>query len=146
MDGKIRVDAASAEDAAHRVRPQSGGARRPRGLGKPETFNFLGFTHICGRSRRGSFQLRRKSRSDRMRGTVRAAKEALRRRMHEPIGERERWLGQVVRGFFAYRAIPTNSAALRAFRYHITDSLAAHASLAQPEGRNDVGADDGAPR
>jgi RNA-directed DNA polymerase len=95
--------------------------RRARGLGKPETFNFLGFTHICGRSRRGSFQLKRKSRSDRMRATVRAVKEALRRRMHEPIEEQGRWLGQVVRGFFAYHAIPTNSAALHAFRYHITD-------------------------
>lgn len=100
---------------------QAAANRRARGLGKPETFDFLGFTHICGRSRRGSFQLKRKSRSDRMRATVRAVKEALRRRMHEPIEEQGRWLGQVVRGFFAYHAIPTNSAALYAFRYHITD-------------------------
>ena len=59
--------------------------RARRGFGKPETFGFLGFTHICGRSSRGTFQLRRKSRSDRMRSTLRAVKAALRRRMHQPI-------------------------------------------------------------
>src|ERR1700675_2299088 len=59
--------------------------RARRGFGKPETFNFLGFTHICGRSRRGLFQLKRKSRRDRMRAKLRAIKEELRRRMHEPI-------------------------------------------------------------
>ena len=56
-----------------------------RGLGKPETFNFLGFTHICGRSRRGAFQLKRQTRRDRMRARLRAIKEELKRRMHEPI-------------------------------------------------------------
>jgi len=95
--------------------------RKRRGLGKPETFNFLGFTHICGRSRRGAFQLKRKTRADRMRATLRAVKETLRRRMHEPIDAQGRWLGQVVRGFFAYHAIPTNFAALADFRFHITD-------------------------
>ncbi|HTP84925.1 MAG TPA: group II intron reverse transcriptase/maturase [Alphaproteobacteria bacterium] len=94
--------------------------RRARGLGKPETFNFLGFTHICGRSRRGGFQLKRKSRRDRMRTKLRAVKEALRRRMHEPVDEQGEWLGRVVRGFFAYHAVPTNSKALAAFGYHVT--------------------------
>jgi len=95
--------------------------RRDRGLGKPETFDFLGFTHICGRDRRGRFQLRRKSRSDRMRATLAKVKEALRRRMHETIDEQGAWLGRVARGFFAYHAVPTNAAALWDFRYHLTD-------------------------
>ena len=62
--------------------------RARRGLGKPETFNFLGLTHICGRSRKGLFQLKRKSRRDRMRAKLRALKEEPRRRMPEPISQR----------------------------------------------------------
>ena len=95
-------------------------SRDQRGLGKPETFNFLGFTFICGKSRQGHFQLKRKSRRDRMRATLRAVKDELRRRLHQPIPEQGRWLRQVVTGFFAYHAVPTNSAALGAFRYHVT--------------------------
>jgi RNA-directed DNA polymerase len=94
--------------------------RAQRGLGKPETFNFLGFTFICGTSRQGQFQLKRKTRRDRMRAKLREVKEELRRRMHQPIPEQGRWLRQVVTGFFAYHAVPTNSAALSAFRYHVT--------------------------
>src|SRR4051794_17249564 len=94
--------------------------RAQRGLGKPETF-CLGFTHICGRSRRGPFQLQRKSRTDRMRATLRRVKDALRRRMHQPIPVQGRWLTQVVRGYFAYHAVPTNRRALMAFRHHVTD-------------------------
>jgi RNA-directed DNA polymerase len=97
-------------------------ARRARhGLGRPETFHFLGFTHICAKTRRGSFQLKRKSRRDRMRATVRAVKEALRRRMHQPIPVQGRWLKQVVTGYFAYHGVPTNRRALQAFRYYVTD-------------------------
>ena len=95
--------------------------RARRGLGKPETFNFLGFTHICGRSRRGLFQLKRKSRRDRMRAKLRAIKEELRRRMHEPIPQQGQWLRQVVRGYIAYHAVPTNVASLSAFRNHVVD-------------------------
>ena len=93
--------------------------RELRGLGKPETFKFLGFVFICGKSRRGAFQLRRKSRGDRMSAKLREIKEALRKRMHVPIPEVGRWLAQVVAGYFAYHAVPTNSAALYAFRYHV---------------------------
>lgn len=93
--------------------------RKRRGLGKPETFNFLGFTFICGRSRRGSFQLKRKSRRDRVRAKLKEIKEELWRRMHRPIPEQGRWLAQVVRGFFAYHAVPTNFAVLGKFRYQI---------------------------
>ena len=94
--------------------------RAQRGLGKPETFNFLGFTLICGKSRQGRFLLKRRTRRDRMRGKLREVKEELRRRMHEPIPEQGRWLKQVVAGFFNYHAVPTNSDALVAFRYYVT--------------------------
>ena len=96
-------------------------SRTRRGLGKPETFNFLGFTHICGRSRRGAFQLRRKTRRDRLHAKIRAIKEALRVRMHHSIPEQGNWLGQVVRGYFNYHAVPTNVRSLQAFRHHVTD-------------------------
>jgi RNA-directed DNA polymerase len=95
--------------------------RGQRGLGKPETFNFLGFTHICGRSRHGKFLLKRKSRRDRMRGKLKEIKEEMRQRMHQPIPEQGRWLAQVVRGYFAYHAVPTNSATIGAFRHHVVD-------------------------
>jgi group II intron reverse transcriptase/maturase len=95
--------------------------RARHGLGKPETFTFLGFVHICGRSRRGLFQLKRKTRRDRMRAKLRAIKEELRRRMHEPIPQQGHWLRQVVRGYFAYHAVPTNVASLSAFRYHVVN-------------------------
>ena len=93
--------------------------RAERGLGKPETFNFLGFTHICSRSRSGGFQLKRKTRRDRMRARLRAVKEGLRRRMHEPIPDQGQWLARVVRGYFAYHAVPTNARSLNAFHHHI---------------------------
>jgi len=95
--------------------------RARRGLGKPETFNFLGFTHISGRSRKGGFQLKRKSRRERMRAKLREIKEALRRRMHDSIPAQGKWLAQVVRGYFNYHAVPTNASSLSAFRYHVTD-------------------------
>ncbi len=95
--------------------------RARRGLGKPETFAFLGFTFICGKSRRGYFLLKRKSRRDRMRAKLRAVKQDLRRRMHQPIPVQGKWLGQVVRGWFNYHAVPTNSRALCAFRFFVTE-------------------------
>ena len=91
--------------------------RARRGLGKPETFKFLGFTHICGQSQRGQFLLKRRTRRDRMRAKLTEIKEELRRRMHQPIPEQGQWLAQVVRGFFAYHAVPTNFPALRAFHH-----------------------------
>jgi group II intron reverse transcriptase/maturase len=95
--------------------------RQRRGLGRPETFNFLGFTFICGTSRRGAFQLQRHSRRDRMRTTLRELKVALRGRMHDSIPEQGRWLHAVVSGYFAYHAVPSNGRALSAFRYHVTN-------------------------
>jgi len=90
--------------------------RKRRGLSKPETFNFLGFTFICGKSRRGKFLIKRKSRRDRMRAKLTEIKQALRRRMHQPIPVQGKWLKQVVRGYFNYHAVPTNKRALAAFR------------------------------
>jgi RNA-directed DNA polymerase len=95
--------------------------RKRRGLGKPETFTFLGFTFICGTSRRGYFLIHRKSRRDRMTTKLKEIKEELRRRMHQPIPEQGKWLKQVVTGYFAYHAVPTNSRALASFRYHVTN-------------------------
>ncbi|MDE3158175.1 MAG: group II intron reverse transcriptase/maturase [Acidobacteriota bacterium] len=95
--------------------------REQRGLGKPETFNFLGFTLICGRSRRGVFQLKRKTRRDRIRAKLREIREELRWRRHHSIPQQGQWLQQVVRGFFAYHAVPTNMSALVVFRYRVTE-------------------------
>jgi RNA-directed DNA polymerase len=91
------------------------------GSGKPETFNFLGFTHICGRSRQGVFQLKRQTRRDRMRAKLRALKEELRRRMHEPISLQGKWLRQVVRGYFADHAVPTNCKSMSTFQHYVMD-------------------------
>jgi group II intron reverse transcriptase/maturase len=94
--------------------------RAQRGVGKPETFNFLGFRFICGKSRRGKFLLRRKSRLDRMRAKLKEIKEALRKRMHQPIPEQGAWLKQVVAGYYNYHAVPTNGHVLWAFRDEVT--------------------------
>ena len=93
--------------------------RERRGLGKPETFNFLGFTFICSKSRKGRFLIIRKTRRDRMMAKLLELKEEMRRRMHWPISEQGEWLKQVVVGFFNYHAVPTNSRALAAFRRHV---------------------------
>jgi group II intron reverse transcriptase/maturase len=95
--------------------------RKRRGLGKPETFTFLGFTFICGTTRSGKFQLQRKTRADRMRAKLQEIKQKLRRRMHQPIPEQGKWLGRVIRGYFNYHAVPTNGRALEVFRHHVTD-------------------------
>ena len=90
--------------------------REKRGLGRPETFNFLGFTMICGKSRRGKFLLWRKSRRDRLQAKLVVLKEELRRRMHQPIPRQGEWLRGVVSGWFNYHAVPTNTRSLRTFR------------------------------
>jgi hypothetical protein len=95
--------------------------RAQRGLGKPETFNFLGFTFFCGKSRRGKFLLHRKTRRDRLQAKLCDIREELRRRMHISIPEQGQWLRQVMTGYFAYHAVPTNSRALRRFRNRVID-------------------------
>jgi group II intron reverse transcriptase/maturase len=93
--------------------------RKRRGIGKPETFNFLGFTFIAGKSRQGKFLLKRHSRRDRMRAKVKEVAGALRQRMHQSIPEQGKWLKQVVTGYFVYHAVPTNADALVTFRNEI---------------------------
>jgi hypothetical protein len=93
--------------------------RKRRGLGKSETFNFLGFTFICGKTRAGKFQIKRKSRRDRMRAKLKMVQEKMRRRMHQPIRDQGKCLYYVVGGYFNYHAVPTNSRALVAFRTEI---------------------------
>jgi RNA-directed DNA polymerase len=95
------------------------GRRAERGQGKPETFDFLGFTHYCGTRKDGlGFQLGRKTQRKRMKAKLREIKETLRRHRHTPIDEQGRWLGAMMKGHFAYFAVPTNTYLLSAFRYH----------------------------
>jgi RNA-directed DNA polymerase len=93
--------------------------RKRRGLGKPETFSFLGFTFIAGKSLRGRFLLKRRSRRDRMKAKLKEVAGELRQRMHQSIPEQGVWLKQVVTGYFVYHAVPTNSVALVTFRDEI---------------------------
>ncbi len=95
--------------------------RAGRGDGKPDTFDFLGFTHICSRSRRGGFLLARHTRRDRKMAKLLDVGEDLRRRWHQGVAGQGTWLGGVVRGFFAYHAVPTNYRALSAFRHHVIE-------------------------
>jgi group II intron reverse transcriptase/maturase len=94
--------------------------RAARGLGKPETFGFLGFTHICARSKSGRFWVKRITISKRMRAKLKAVSDQLRRRMHQPIPMQGRWLASVVRGHMAYYAVPGNAKAVRVFRDQAT--------------------------
>ena len=91
--------------------------RKARGLGKPETFRFLGFTHVCGKSKAGRFKLKRATDSKRMRAKLRALKGEIERRRHQPIPEQGAWLASVLRGHYQYYAVPDNIEAVRAFRY-----------------------------
>ena len=93
--------------------------RRQRGQGKPQTFEFLGFTHYCDKTRKGWFTVGRKTSAKRRRAKLRALKESLRRRLHASIGEVGTWLGSVVRGHNQYYGVPRNSAALAAFRFAV---------------------------
>lgn len=89
--------------------------RGRRGEGRPETFDFLGFTHHCSKTRHGRFKVVRRSNAKRMRRTLASIKEALRRRTHRPLGETGRWLGRVVRGWLNYHAVPDNYVRLGQF-------------------------------
>jgi group II intron reverse transcriptase/maturase len=90
--------------------------RHQRGAGRPETFAFLGFTHICAKTKRGRFKLKRITIPERMRAKLHAVNDELKRRRHLPVPEQGQWLGSVVRGHLAYYAVPDNTDAVRAFR------------------------------
>ena len=89
--------------------------RQQRGQGKPETFDFLGFTHYCTETRRGNFMLGRKPVAKRMRRTLRRIKEALRRRRHDAVEDTAKWLGRVINGWLNYYAVPTTMRYLHRF-------------------------------
>jgi RNA-directed DNA polymerase len=89
--------------------------RAARGLRKPETFEFLGFTHICATTKNRRFKLKRITSKKRMRAKLHEIKVELWRRMHLPIPDQGRWLASVLRGHYRYFAVPDNSQALRGF-------------------------------
>lgn len=93
--------------------------RSRRGDGKPETFNFLGFTHICATKRNGRFTVLRQTIRTRLQAKLSEVKAELRRRMHHPISEQGAWLRSVVGGHFRYYGVPMNSPALRLFRFQV---------------------------
>jgi hypothetical protein len=94
--------------------------RAARGLGKPETSDFPGFTHICAKSKSGRFRVKRITIPKRMRAKPKQVKDQLRRRMHQPTPVQGRWLASVIRGHMAYYAVPGNARAVRAFRDQVT--------------------------
>ena len=94
--------------------------RKKRGEGKPETFNFLGFTHICGKKRgNGRFTVLRQTIRKRLQAKLSEVKTELKRRMHDPIPEVGQWLRSVVGGHIRYYGVPTNRAALYTFRFQV---------------------------
>jgi group II intron reverse transcriptase/maturase len=95
-------------------------SRKKRGEGKPETFDFLGFTHISGKDRNGKFALKRKTIAKRMRAKLHEIKQELRRRMHDPVEQTGKWLRSVVQGYFNYYAVPGNLQRLSVFRERVT--------------------------
>lgn len=94
--------------------------RKRRGEGKPETFDFLGFTHICGKTRQGKwFTVKRQTVKKRLRSKLQAVRQELRMRWHERITETGDWLRSVVQGYFNYHAVPGNFGALQVFRREV---------------------------
>jgi RNA-directed DNA polymerase len=93
--------------------------RRERGEGRPGTFDFLGFTHMCGKARSGTFLLVRRTAKKRMRATLRAVREDLLRRRSLPLPVQGRKLQAVMRGYYAYHAVPTNMRRLSGFRAEV---------------------------
>jgi RNA-directed DNA polymerase len=93
--------------------------RRRAGQGKPETFNFLGFTHICGKKRSGRFTVVRQTIRRRLQAKLTEVKAELRRRLHAPIPVVGAWLRQVVSGHTRYYGVPMNSSAIALFRFQV---------------------------
>jgi RNA-directed DNA polymerase len=94
--------------------------RKRRGQGKPETFNFLGFTHICGQKRsNGMFTVLRRTMSKRKRAKLKAVKTELRKRMHQRVAEVGKWLRSVVEGHNRYYGVPSNLPSLSSFRFQV---------------------------
>jgi group II intron reverse transcriptase/maturase len=93
--------------------------RKRKGEGKPETFDFLGFTHISGKDRNGNFTVKRRTIRKRMRAKLREIKQQLYQRMHDPVAQTGEWLKSVVQGYFNYQAVPGNTGSLRVYRVRV---------------------------
>jgi len=93
--------------------------RKQVGRGKPESFEFLGFTHSCGKTKKGKFSLLRRTSRKRFRRKLSELKAELRRRMHDPVPEVGKWLGSVLKGHLNYYAVPLNAPALHSFRHQL---------------------------
>jgi hypothetical protein len=93
--------------------------RKRNGRGKSESFDFLGFTHVCGKTRKGLFTVLRQTSRKRVQKKLSAIKIELRSRLHVPVPEVGKWLGTVLRGHFNYYGVPRNVAALGAFRFFV---------------------------
>lgn len=94
--------------------------RQERGLGKPQTFNFLGFTHLCGWSRNGTFRIERRTMAQRLRAKLGELKAELRRRRHQPVPQQGAWLRSVLLGHYRYYGVPLNIKALQRFQMEAT--------------------------
>jgi len=90
--------------------------RKRRGQKRPDTFAFLGFRHICGRDRKGRFQVRRKTLGKKLRKSLKKLRRELRRRRHDPIPEQGKWIRSVIQGFLNYYAVPGNSDVCNSYR------------------------------
>jgi RNA-directed DNA polymerase len=95
-------------------------SRERSGRGKPETFDFLGFTHVCGKTRRGRFVVWRLTMRKRLRAKLLEIKTTLRLRWHDPVPEVGKWLGSIIRGHLNYYGVPFNFRALAAFHHQVT--------------------------
>jgi len=100
--------------------PFAASNRKRSGRGKPETFDFLGFTHVCGKTRRGRFVVLRLTMRKRMRVKLKEIKAELRKRWHDPVPEVGKWLASVIRGHLNYYAVPLNFDAVEAFHHQVT--------------------------
>jgi group II intron reverse transcriptase/maturase len=94
--------------------------RKRNGRGKPESFDFLGFTHVCGKSRKGRFEVLRRTSRKRVRRKLSAIKIELRRRLHAPVPEVGKWLHALLMGHYNYYGVPRNCDALSTFRYFVS--------------------------
>jgi len=93
--------------------------RRKRGGGKPETFDFLGFTHICSFDRGGKYTVQRKTKSKKIKGKLKELKAEIRRRYHQPVPVQGKWIKSAYQGFVNYFAVPGNMPPLKSFHHHL---------------------------
>ena len=114
--------------------------RLRRGEGKPETFDFLGFTHISGKNRKGYFVVKRQTIGKRMRAKLEEIKTELKARMHDSIVQTGKWLKSVVQGYFNYHAVPDNTDSLRVFRFPGDLAVAASINPPWPKASSELGA------